>query len=128
MGQISWKIKAECFRNDFFGSLKGFPYNPVTSGSLIEVILVVIVDGQVRVEIDFDVSNWVIVDIILIYFLANDEKPNVVFFFDHYLHLVHYELKFFSTVHGSVCLNLHLLKNFGSFQNVVVALFALDDH
>ena len=77
----------------------GFFKDSVAPAGLRIVFLVVVVDSHVRVEIGLDISDFRIVDVILIDLFGDDVESNVIFLLEHDLHLVKNELKFLSFVH-----------------------------
>lgn len=107
---------------------QGFVENAIASADLRIVFVVIVVDGHVGIEVDLEVCDFWIVDVVLIDFFGNDEESHVIFFLQHYFHLIQDELQLLPLVHGTVCFDLHFLQNGGSFHDVVVVFFPLHDH
>jgi len=59
----------------------------------------IVVNGQIRVIIDLNVCDLIIIDVIFVDLFADNEQPNKVFFLYHDFHLIQDELKFLSSVH-----------------------------
>lgn len=88
MCEVRGKSKVKFIRNDFFGDKKGLVDSPVAPGTLCKVADMVVVNGEVGEIGDFYVSNFIIIDVILVNLFADDKQPHEIFFLDHDFHLV----------------------------------------
>jgi hypothetical protein len=89
---------------------------------------VIVVDGQVGVVVDFNISDLVVVYVIFVDLFADDVQTDMVVLFQHDLHLVHDKLKLLSSVHRPISLNLNLLQDVGCLHQVILIFLALYDH
>ena len=88
MVDIGIEAKVQSLRDHFLGGKESVPYDSVAPGGLVVVILMIVVDGQVRVVVDFDIGDGVVVEVVLVDLLTDDVEAHVVALLDHDLHLV----------------------------------------
>ena len=73
------KLKIQNHRYNLLRHLQSLPNNPITPRTLLEVILMVVIDGDIRKVVDFEVSDVVLVDVVLVDLFGDDEEADVVF-------------------------------------------------
>ena len=83
-----WEVEFKGLRQFLVASRYGFFKDSVAPAGLRIVFLVVVVDSHVRVEIGLDISDFRIVDVILIDLFGDNVESNVIFLLEHDLHLV----------------------------------------
>lgn len=71
----------------------------IAATGLWVILIIVVVDGHVCIEVDFEVCDFWVIDVILIDFFGDDEEPDVIFLLEHDLHLIKDELQLLSLVH-----------------------------
>lgn len=124
IGYSAFESEIECLWDYLFGGFESLPNEFVAACALSEVLLLNLIHQHIRVEQDFNVCNFIIVDVILVDLFGNDEQPHEIFLLDHDFHLIEDKFKLFSLIHGSICLDLDFLQNLGCLKDIIVALLA----
>lgn len=88
MGKIWWESEIEFIRNDLFCRSQCVVNDFIASGSFLVIRHMVVIDGKIWVISDFNVSDFIIVNVLFVDFFTDDKKSDVILLFQHDFHLI----------------------------------------